>query len=77
MTEMLREVQAADLLGYQEMKDFRAALKAEHIPGPCRQLGVGKRRVNVWSRDVLAKWIANQGHATTKSMDDDIGALAR
>lgn len=78
MSDMLREIEVAYMLGYQEMRDFRAALKAKIVPKPCRELGAGKRKVRVWSRRKLLEWIDNaeSDEVNRSSLLDDIEARA-
>lgn len=78
MTALLREVQAAYMLGYQEMADFRAAVKSQLVPGPTRRLKVGRRNVDAWSRTEIQRWIDNEAETTAgyRSLDDSIGELA-
>lgn len=77
MTTLLREVQAADRLSFNEIKDFRAAVKSGQVPAPTRKLPVGRRQVDAWSSDILDEFIANSvdGVSDSGRFDDDIGKL--
>lgn len=54
--EALREIQAADLLGFTEIEEFRRALRRGDVPPPIRFVG-GKRGKPVWSRRILLEFI--------------------
>jgi hypothetical protein len=66
------------MLGYQEMADFRAAVKRGDVPGPCRSIKSGRRTVDAWSQGELEAWIDNRNDdvSTRRALNDDIGALA-
>lgn len=71
MTALLREIHAAAMLGYQEMADFRAAVKRGDVPGPCRSIKSGRRTVDAWSQGELEAWIDNRGDdVSTRSLLD-------
>ena len=53
MMDALHEIQAADLLGYIQIKHFRRDLRAGRIPAPDRELNGGP----VWSRRRLEAWL--------------------
>lgn len=74
---LLREVQAAYMLGYSEMLDFRAAVKSGDVPGPSRKIKAGRRTVDVWSRSALEEWVENRNGTAGKkrSIDAAIGRL--
>lgn len=61
MQSLFREIQAAHFLGYQEMSDFRSAVKNGEVPAPCRQIKSGRRVIDVWSRRALQEWAENLG----------------
>lgn len=75
MPALLREIQAADFLGYQEMADFRAAVKAREVPAPSRKIRAGRRTVDAWSKRELEQWIENVNDPTEKSLARAIDAL--
>ena len=54
--EALREIQAADLLGFTEIEDFRRALRRGDVPPPIRFVG-GKRSKPIWSRRILLEFV--------------------
>jgi len=60
MTGLLREVQAADYLGFAEISEFRAAVKAGTIPAPSKRLPIGRRTVDAWSKAALDGWLENR-----------------
>jgi hypothetical protein len=74
MSSALREIQAADYLGFTEMAEFRAAVKAGTVPAPSRQLSIRRRTVDVWSRADLDDWIANNGGTEVGSLHELIKA---
>lgn len=78
MTTLLREVQAADRLGYQEISDFRAAVKRGEVPAPSRKLRSGRRQVDAWSSREIDEFIDNQRRESSDRADLDaaIGGLA-
>ena len=77
MSALLREIQAADFLGYNEMSDFRAAVKNGDVPPPTRKIKSGRRSVDAWSRRTLEDWIENSSDLNGKnSMAKSIALLA-
>ena len=74
----LREIQAAHRLGFQEIADFRTAVKRGVVPGPSRKLPIGRRLVDAWSSDELDLFIDNSSERRSDSsrFEDEIGALA-
>lgn len=54
--EALREIQAADLLGFTEIEEFRRALRRGDVPPPIWFVG-GKKGKPVWSRRILLEFI--------------------
>lgn len=78
MTTLLREIQAADRLGYQEIIDFRAAVKRGDVPAPSRRLRSGRRQVDAWSSRAIDDFIDNENRKISDRVDLDamIGELA-
>ncbi|MGH1478801.1 MAG: hypothetical protein ACRBM6_08775 [Geminicoccales bacterium] len=73
MPELLQEIQSADMLGFQQIADFRRALRRAEVPQPTRELGVGSKRVQVWSRRALQEWIDRDNRlAPSLSLDEAI-----
>jgi hypothetical protein len=76
MTALMREIQAAYFLGYNEMSDFRAAVKSGDAPQPTRKIKSGRRSVDAWSRRALEEWIENSGEERKPSLSNAIERLA-
>ena len=66
--EALHEVQAAALLGYRRMSEFRRAVRQGVVPAPDRFLRKG-RRDPVWSRSRLEAWL--KGDLTALSQSEE------
>lgn len=64
--ELLHEIQAANLLGFQTAAQFRAAVARGDVPGPARKIG----RCPVWSRPVLMAWL--DGRAEREPTEDEV-----
>ena len=71
--DALHEVQAADLLGYVQIKHFHRDLKAGRIPRPDRELAGGP----VWSRRRLEAWLHGDHSAFSSQTDQEDEAVRR
>lgn len=64
MTQLLGEVQAAAMLGYVDMADFRRAVRAGLVPAPSVELGPRRPR---WRASELVK-LVDKDKASPDSM---------
>jgi hypothetical protein len=65
--EALYEIQAAELLGFRRMVDFRRAVRRGEVPGPDRKVG----RDPVWSRAKLQAWLDGDEHTLSIAKQRD------
>ena len=65
---LLREVEAAHMLGYTSFSEFRRAVNAGAIPAPNRYLD-GMKSKPAWSEQVLRDWIDQRGGLEPSSED--------
>ena len=73
--EALHEVQAAALLGYRRMSEFRRAVRQGVVPAPDRFLRKG-RRDPIWSRVRLEAWLNGAEDAVSET-DEALEAIRR
>ena len=57
---LLREVEAAHMLGYTSFSEFRRAVNSGTVPAPSRFLD-GMKSKPAWSEQALRDWIDQSG----------------